>query len=223
MFVIILRFFLVSEGVKNKRYAEDRKRCLKLKKGLSKVKLIFTPKQRQIIQDFVSKIGDVSGDVSNQIVLDFIHDFLTELFGSTYCVKRKIDCVLEQAILILSIMPDKKWQSAKSTKSILSAIFRVARATLVNAAFMSSVEAGAGYKSMVALDSLLPEDEREGEEEDEDVHLVQTESQTDEESASNIEVFDADDFSLGRAKATAVKGDKAILEYVKSVSELKRC
>lgn len=119
-------------------------------------------------------------------------------------------------------MPDKKWQSAKSTKIILSAIFRVARATLVNAAFMSSVEAGAGYKSMVALDSLLPEEECKGEEEDEGVHLAQTGSQTDEESASNIEDFDAGDFNLGQAKATAVKGDKAILEDVKSLSQSQR-
>lgn len=218
MFVIILRFFLVSEGVKNKHYTEDRKRCLELKDDLGKIKLILTPKQRQVIQDFVMKIGDVSGSVSNQIVLDFIHRFLMELFGSTYCVKRKIDCVLEQVILILSLMPDKKWQSAKSAKNIFAATFRVARATLVNAAFMGSMEAG--YKSMATLEHLLPEEEPEGEDEDEEVQLAQTESQMDEKSASNTEDFDAGDFSLRRAKATAVKGDQAILEYVNIISKV---
>jgi len=217
MFIIILRFFLVSEGVKNKHYAEDRKRCLKLKDDLCQIKLILTPKQRQVIQDFVSKISDVSSSVSNQIVLDFIHRFLTELFGSTYCVKRKIDCVLEQVILILSLTPDKKWQSAKAAKNIFAATFRVARATLVNAAFMGSVEAG--YKSMATLEHLLPEEEPE--DDDEEVQLAQTESQMDEKSASDTEVFDAGDFSLRRAKATAVKGDKAILEYVNIISKAK--
>ena len=76
-------------------------------------------------------------------VLEFIHEFLVDVFSDSYSLTEEVSCIIEQVVIVccLSENTDGMWRSARWMYGVISSYFRIINSTLVQAAILGGADA----------------------------------------------------------------------------------
>ncbi|TFK31432.1 hypothetical protein BDQ12DRAFT_729560 [Crucibulum laeve] len=137
LLALALRFWVIKLG-KSQFKKGDHTRCKALAQKLGAFDLLLSENQTGVLQRFMEKVHRTTGALSNADVLQFIHEFLLKLLDNHCALRQGVSSIVEQSVLILCLSQGGKgiWRSATWLYSVISIFFRIARSTLVHAAFL---------------------------------------------------------------------------------------
>ena len=107
--------------------------------GIGKFTPLLSEQQLEILKSFLPAIQSPA-PISDEIILDFMHQLLVNLFSNSYLLKDCFASVIEQTVLVTCISPgltstsDIEWRSASWMYSVVSIYLRISKWTLVQAA-----------------------------------------------------------------------------------------
>ena len=204
MFPIVLRFsiLLLGKAGQLKKYREDDTQCKKIVKQLGNFTPLLSSNQLSILQTFCKKVHQSVASPSDADILEFMHEFLVDVFSDSYSLTEEVSSVLEQTVLVCCLTEDtdRMWRSAAWMYGVISSYFRIAKSTLGQAAILGG--SSARYKQLPASSTIkiATEDTEEPGVDDRDVDEVAFVSLLDEDLDQEPEMNDIDTNEINTTK-----------------------
>jgi len=211
LFPIALRFcvLLLGKAGQLKKFPGDATRCKNILKQLGNFKPLLSSKQLLILQTFCQKVHESATSPADADVLEFIHEFLVDVFNDSYSLTEEVSCVIEQVVIVccLTENTDGMWRSARWMYGVISSYFRIIKSTLVQVAILGGADAK--YKRLPPS-SIIKFAAEDSEEAEVDVHQLDLDEIAfvrllDEDLDQEPEMDDADESNINKSFDSVLK------------------